>query len=204
MSLTTRLVHAAHAGDRRALQDLFAQHQGRLHAFIRARLSLTLARRVPPEDLLQETLLEATRKVAEFEAQGPGSFYRWLVGIARFKISEAHRAQQARKRSLVDEVEDEADLAGSLTSPSGRAMRNEGADRVLGALRELGERQAEAVRLRYLEGLSVAETAERLACSEAAVKALVGRGLDELARRLGPLPGQLPGQPPGLGPGSGL
>jgi RNA polymerase sigma-70 factor (ECF subfamily) len=54
------------------------------------------------------------------------------------------------------------------------------------ALLALPERQAEAVRCRYLEGLSLAETAERLECSEPAVKALVCRGLADLAGRVLP------------------
>ena len=40
------------------------------------------------------------------------------------------------------------------------------------------------MRLRYLQGLSVAETAERLDTTPAAVKALVARGLAQLAGRL--------------------
>jgi RNA polymerase sigma-70 factor (ECF subfamily) len=60
-------------------------------------------------------------------------------------------------------------------------MRAEGAVHLAEALARLPERQAEAVRLRYLEGMSLAETADRLACTEAAVKALVARGLSALA-----------------------
>jgi RNA polymerase sigma-70 factor (ECF subfamily) len=180
MTHTTRLVDAARAGDRAALAALYARHEGRLLAFLRARMSTDLARRLAPEDVLQETLLEASRKIGDFEPrEGGASFYRWLVGIARFKVQEAHRAGKAKKRA--HEIELDGDPARTQTSPSGHAMRAEGALRLHAALATLPERQAEAVRLRYLEGMSLAETADRLACSEPAVKALVARGLGALA-----------------------
>jgi RNA polymerase sigma-70 factor (ECF subfamily) len=182
MSETSRLVDAACDGDRAALEALYARHEGRLLAFIRSRMSAELAARVSPEDVLQETLLESSRKIDAFDPQGGASFYRWLVGIARYKVSEANRARLAKKRAL--EAPLTADPAHSQTSPSGRAMRFESARALHAALAALPERQAEAVRLRYLEGASVAETAEQLACTESAAKALVTRGLAELSRLL--------------------
>ena len=182
MTDTTRLVDEACGGSREALETLYARHLGRLLAFIRSRMSDELARRVAPEDIAQETLLESSRKLEAFEPQGSASFYRWLVGIARNKVLEANRARQARKRAI--EAPLEIDLAQSQTSPSGKAMRAEHALQLHEALQELPERQAEAVRCRYLEGLSLAETAARLECSEPAVKALVSRGLQDLAGRV--------------------
>jgi len=167
-----------------ALNALCTRHSGRLLASIRVRLPTAVSLRVGAEDILQETLLEAARKIDAFEPQGSGSFYRWLVGIARFKISEAQRAGRAGKRAF--EVPLDSDLAGTQTSPSVGVARAERGDRVSAALDRLPERQAEAVRLRYLEGATLAETAAALQCTESAVKALVTRGLAELARQLSP------------------
>jgi RNA polymerase sigma-70 factor (ECF subfamily) len=172
-------VEAAKDGDRGALDELVARHQGRLLAWLRASMEPPLAARVSAEDVLQETLLACARRLQSFEDRGPASFYRWLVGIARFKLSEARRAQRAGKRALEEPMDDT--LPGAVTSPSGRAVRAEGGAALHDALARLPDRQGEAVRLRYLEGLSVAETAARLETSESAVKALVGRGLTALA-----------------------
>ena len=179
-SETSRLIAAARDGDRLALDDLYARHQGRLLSFLRA--SMAGGQSFSAEDVLQETLLESTRKIAAFEPRGRASFYRWLVAIARFKLTEAARAQGAKKRARAPLDED---VAGSQTSPSGHMMRGERRDGLLQALAELPDRQADAVRLRYLEGQSVGEVAGQLDCSESAVKALVSRGMAELASRLG-------------------
>ena len=184
MTDTARLIHSARDGDRGALESLFSRHQGRLLNFIRARMDSWLAQRVSPEDILQETLLESARKMAGFDPQGPSSFYRWLVEIARFKLSEAARAHRAIKRTAENPLTDSVPAAQ--TSPSGRVARSEKSALLHRALASLPERQAEAVRLRYLEGLTVAETSERLGCSGGAVKALVARGLLELGTKTSP------------------
>lgn len=182
MSETVRLLREARAGDRAALDGLFARHRGRLLAFLNVHMRPVLARRIQAEDVLQETLLEAARKLDGFELREPSSFYRWLIGIARFKVSEAERAAGARKRALETPLED--DPLQEQTSPSGRAVRAEHAALLRSALDALGGDQAVAIRLRYLEGCSTAETAEALGRSEAAVKALLMRGFATLAARM--------------------
>ena len=64
-------------------------------------------------------------------------------------------------------------------------MRRASRERLEVALAEMGDARAEALQLRYLEGLSIKETAERLDRSPGAVKALVSRGLADLGTRLG-------------------
>ena len=181
-SETSRLLAAARGGDHVALDDLYARHQGRLLNFLRASIAQSSLQAVTAEDVLQETLIASARKIAEFEPSGPASFYRWLVSIARFKLTEAGRAQKAKKRATAPLEEP---VAASQTSPSGRLLRGERRDGLLEALANLPNRQADAVRMRYLEGQSVAEVAEQLACSDSAVKALVSRAMAELASRLG-------------------
>lgn len=179
-SETSHLLQAARLGDGRALDDLYARHTGRLMGFIRVCMSPELARRFAPEDILQETLLESARKLDGFEPRGPSSFYRWLVEIARYKIAEARRAGQALKRSMETPLDDDLPL-GVTSTPSRHAVRVERAELLAAALDKLNDRRALAIRLRYLEGLSVAEAAQRMECSETALKSLVARGLSEMA-----------------------
>ena len=165
-----------------AIETLLEAHRGRLLAFLRLAMSRPLAQRVAPEDILQETLLEAAHKLDGFEDRGPSSFYAWLVAIARFKLCEAERALQAHKRAREEPLQ--LDPAQTGTSPSMGAMRLERAELLRAALAELPEAQAEAIRLRYLEGSSLCEAAARMQRSEAAVKALVTRAFTVLAQRL--------------------
>jgi RNA polymerase sigma-70 factor (ECF subfamily) len=145
-------------------------------------MSAALRGDLSPDDVVQETHLASARRIDEFEPRGPASFYRWLVGIARNKVREAERRRRAKKRAVLAPLAGEP--AGDQTSPSGRVRGRERRELLLDAVRELPGAQGEAVRLRYLEGRSVAETARVLDRSESAVKALVSRGLAQLGTRL--------------------
>ncbi len=182
MSDTERLVASARSGDRDAMASLCFRHQGRLFGLIRARMPASLTQRVAADDLLQETLLEATRKIGAFEDQGPSSFYRWLVGIARYKLAEAERAQRAIKRTKEEALPESVESPE--TSLSGRAVRREKSQLIHDALANLPDRQSEVIRLRYLEGLNVSETAERLDCTVSAAKSLLTRALAELGEKI--------------------
>jgi len=181
---TRRLLGRARAGDEPALDALLSRHQGRLLSWLRASAGAGSTARTAPDDVLQDTLLEAARKLDAFEDRGPASFYRWLVGIARLKLAEARRYERAARRAPGHGELQELDsaLPGDVSSPSRHAQRAERGAALAAALAGLPERQGEAVRLRYLEGLSLEETAARLETSAAAVKALVSRGMAALAR----------------------
>jgi RNA polymerase sigma-70 factor (ECF subfamily) len=91
------------------------------------------------------------------------------------------------KRAAGREVALDAEqLAAQLraSSPSQRVLVGESAARLAAALAELPDDQREAVRLRYLEGRSLAEIAERTSRSVVAAAGLVKRGLIQLRKAM--------------------
>ena len=98
MTDTLRLLAEARDGSPSSFDALFQRHRGRLATFAASRMGPALRGFLEPEDIVQETYLEAARKIDEFEAREPQGFYRWLVRIAGFKVKEANRRRQAKKR----------------------------------------------------------------------------------------------------------
>lgn len=156
-------------------------------------LSDKLKRRIDPADLVQVTFLEAKRDWEQFRGTTPGECAAWLRHILKNNVATAvARHVTSQKRSLSREVSFVAsyrddslaqwigELPGSTTSPSRKAIRAESARQLFDALHGIPETQAEAVRLRYLEGLSLAEIVERMSKSETAVAGLLKRGLQNL------------------------
>jgi len=79
------LVNRIAAGDRLAMQALFARHRTPVYRWLLRFVSNeTLA-----EDLLSEVFLDVWRKAASFEARS--SVSTWLLAIARFKALSARR-----------------------------------------------------------------------------------------------------------------
>jgi len=190
---TTALVHAAKAGDNELLGRLLENYRGYLFMLSHRYLSDKLKRRIDPADLVQVTFLEAKRDWEQFRGDTPGECAAWLRNILKNNVATAvARHITTQKRSLSREVsfaaahsDDSAaqwigQLPGSTTSPSRKAIRAESVKQLFDALHGIPETQAEAIRLRYLEGLTLAEIVDRLGKSETAVAGLLKRGLQKL------------------------
>src|SRR5262249_34556646 len=149
----------------------------------RMRLGPRLRGKVDPSDVVQQTLLEAHQALAGFRGQGAAAQAAWLRQGAAHNLPHnpagLRRAQRhgGRERSLEAELDEssarlEGWLAADQSSPSERAERQEQAVRLAAALERLPENQHEAVVLRHFHGCSLAEIAEQLGCTPAAVTGL--------------------------------
>ncbi|HZE33416.1 MAG TPA: sigma-70 family RNA polymerase sigma factor [Actinoallomurus sp.] len=130
------------------------------------------------EDLTSETFLRALRRMSLFTWQGK-DFGAWLVTIARnivldhFKSSR-YRLEICTAELLETDRWEEGPESAVLDSFTHRAL--------FSAVRQLGSEQRECVVLRFLHGLSVAETAEVMGKNTGAIKALQYRATRSLAR----------------------
>jgi len=190
---TEELLQQAEYGDPGVCERLLARHRDRLRKMIAWRLDRRLAARVDPSDVVQEVLMEASRKMDRYLRERPLLFFPWLRSLAGEQLATLHRRHvRARGRSVLREDagilnlpdESAAELASRLvtssTSPTQRALRKELRERVQQALGRLSERDREILVLRNLEQLSVADTAEVLRISAAAVKVRHLRALERL------------------------
>ncbi|MFQ5413765.1 MAG: RNA polymerase sigma factor [Phycisphaerae bacterium] len=192
------LVERAAAGDTVALTQLLTASRGALGAYVAVRLPAELQGVVDADDIVQETYVEVFRHIGRFKPEGAYAFERWLATIAIRKLHEAVRRRRALKRgggahavraparrfedslvSLLDMV------AGSNSTPSRVVGRREAGAAMEQAIGELPPHYAEAIRLVYLEGCSVAEAAERMGRTDRAIHGLCRRGLKLLHGKMG-------------------
>ena len=162
----------AQDGDEAAYRLALQRMAVRLRAYLRRRLQ-ALPDEV--EDLVQETLLALHLQRGTWDPALPVS--AWMIAIARHKLIDLWRRRGRREADLtsLDEL-GEADEPAAAGSEEGISRRDLGV--LLGAIPAA---QREAIVLTKIEGLSVAEAAERTGASVAAVKVQVHRGLKRLA-----------------------
>lgn len=162
----------AQAGDGAAYRLALQRMAARLRPYLRRRLQ---AWPDEVEDLVQETLLALHLQRGTWDAELPVS--AWMLAIARHKLIDLWRRRSRRQAELtsLDEL-GEADEPVAEGSEEGTSRRDLGV--LLGAIPAA---QREAIVLTKIEGLSVAEAAERTGASVAAVKVQVHRGLKRLA-----------------------
>jgi RNA polymerase sigma-70 factor (ECF subfamily) len=151
--------------------------------------------RVGASDVVEQTLLEAQRDLAQFRGRTVDEQAAWLRRILARNLANVVRDQRRHKRDVardqamqaaLDESASrlEAWLAAKHSSPSHQVERHERAVRLAEALAALPENQREAVVLRHWHGCSLAEIGERLGSTTAAVTGLLHRGLRNLRKQL--------------------
>lgn len=183
-----QLLQRARDGDEEALGELLQEHRPYLRLLALRVVEGPLAARLDPSDVIQQTLLSAIRDFPAFDGSQPREFLAWLVRIHERNLQDAVREHiVSQKRGIGREqalAEATALLDGNISSPSARLLQGEQAVWLAQALESLPADQREAVRLRHLEGKSLAEMAEKMDRSERAVAALLNRGIVNLRKRI--------------------
>jgi RNA polymerase sigma-70 factor (ECF subfamily) len=170
------LVQQAQDGDGEAFGQLYDVYSDTVFRYIYYRVS----NRSLAEDLTSETFLRALRRISTFTWQGR-DFGAWLVTIARNLVADHFKSSRYRLEVSTGEMLDSDETEPSpeesvLASLSNRAL--------LDAVHQLNSQQQECVTLRFLQGLSVAETAKIMGKNDGAIKTLQYRAIRTLARLL--------------------
>jgi RNA polymerase sigma-70 factor (ECF subfamily) len=198
---TLNLLQGAKQGDRDAVDQLMDRHRDSLHRMIRCRLNPGVAGRVDASDIVQEALLTASRRLAEYLQNPRMPFHAWLRHLARDRLADAYRHELADKRNVAREQSMPAQDASSLNpvaqirdtelTPAAMLLRQEFAARFHQALDQLSEESREIVLMRHAEQLSNSQAAELLGISEPAAGMRYLRALRQLKSILGDAPSVL-------------
>ncbi len=168
------LVELARKGDSEAFGLLYDHYQGAVYRFLFYRTrSQTLA-----EDLASETFFRALRSMTNFRWQGK-DFGAWLMTIARNLATDHFKAGRTRLEMTTEDMGQHDERTEGPESLVLASLTNE---MLLQALTELPDEQRDCLVMRFLQGMSIAETAAVLGRSDGAVKQLQLRGVRNLAK----------------------
>jgi RNA polymerase sigma-70 factor (ECF subfamily) len=191
---TIKLIERARNGDASAFEDLFKRHRARLHKAIAIRMDRRVAARVDASDVLQETYMEAFKRIPNYLKQEGMPFYLWLHWIAREKVIALHRRHLgAGKRTVQHEVplmpadnsvELVSNIIGRLPSPSQELAKAELAEQLRLALGRLDAEERDLVLWRHFEQLSARDMALLLNITEAAANKRYIRAVERLRKHL--------------------
>ncbi|MEV6896873.1 sigma-70 family RNA polymerase sigma factor [Amycolatopsis sp. NPDC051372] len=179
------LVREAQEGDSSAFGKLYDRYVDVVYRYALFRLG----DRELAEDVTSETFLRALRRITSVSYQGR-DVGAWFVTIARNLILDHVKSSRFRLEVVTDEVSEPGSAPVSAVGPAAQAGPEQqaiaGATRaeLLRCVAELGEDQRECIVLRFLQGLSVAETAQVMHRNEGAIKALQHRAVRRLAQLL--------------------
>ena len=164
---------AALRGDAAAFAVLWRAHQPPLLRYLRVIVGESA------EDVASETWLQVARDLRSFTGS-PSRFRVWLFTIARNRAIDERRRARRRPEEPRDLIE--RDLPGSQSDVADEVIQRSDLDWALAVIATLPKDQAEAVMLRVVAGLDVAQTAQVLGKRPGAVRVAAMRGLRRLAR----------------------
>lgn len=148
---------------------------------------LALGHREDALDAVQEAMI----KLVQYRQRPAAEWSPLFWSILRRQLTDRHRRNAVRRRVLGffgrrdDDEADPVELVPDPLEDPARRHADARAFAALGeALRDLPRRQRECFLLRELEGLSVAETAAAMGCSDGSVKTHLSRALQALRRHL--------------------
>jgi RNA polymerase sigma-70 factor, ECF subfamily len=166
ISADAALVASVRAGDRDAFGRLYDAYSRMVHGILLARVPYGEV-----DDLVQDVFLVALRKIDSL--RDANAFGPWLAMITRNRAMDFHRRSRDTSE-LTDDLP-----ATTTTAPEAEATE------VLNFIRLLPEAYREPLILRFVEGMTGPEIAERTGLAPASVRVNIHRGMKLLRERLG-------------------
>jgi RNA polymerase sigma-70 factor, ECF subfamily len=200
-----QLIERAVQGDQAAWRELSVKYRDRLRRMVSLRMDRRLQGRVDASDVIQEAMVDACGRLADYRQSPTMPFFLWLRYLTGQRLLEQHRRNlgaqgrdAGREISLYRGAMPEtttaalaAQLLGRHTSPSQAAQRAERKIRLQEALNSLDPIDREILALRHFEQLSNGEAAQVLGLDKSAASKRYARALIRLKDILANMPGGL-------------
>jgi RNA polymerase sigma-70 factor, ECF subfamily len=171
------LIERTIAGEADCFNVLMKRHAGP----VRSRISPMLRNPEDQDDVIQDVMLKAWRKLASF--RGECSFRTWMTRVA---INEALMSYRKRRALPVSCEADPETLRSAAENPFQAVERRETARRVSGAVNRMPEQYRHVLILRHIKELDLRETADFQGLSLPAVKSRLFRARRLLSATLRP------------------
>ncbi|MDP3015338.1 MAG: sigma-70 family RNA polymerase sigma factor [bacterium] len=172
-----QLIERAIRGEASAFGLLYDRYQTQIYRFI----YLKVSHREEAEDLTHQVFLKSWQTISGYKFQGL-PFSSWLYRIARNQVIDYYRT---KKNNLNIEEISESKIDDSSIEVIEILDDNSNVKKIKEAIKQLNPGHQDVIILRFIEELSLKETASALKKSEMAVKLLQHRAIKNLKKILG-------------------
>jgi RNA polymerase sigma-70 factor (ECF subfamily) len=185
-----QLIRRARAGSNSALGTLLNGYRAYLLHFANQRVEPGLRPKLAASDIVQGSMLVATREFQNFRGDSEAEFRAWLLQIVNSQLIDGLRRflDAEKRRSDRDPSAGDTELkriADAADSPSRLASLEEEAAALLTSIQSLPDEVRMVVQARYLEGLTFAEVAERLKIPVTTCRRRWLEGIESIGQRMG-------------------
>jgi RNA polymerase sigma-70 factor (ECF subfamily) len=183
-------ISAAREGDRGALAQALMSFRDYLLLVANEQMDQSLQAKEGASDLVQETFLQAQRRISSYRGRSPSEWRSWLRSILIRHMANKRRHFEAiakRKAHREISVEEWARLgvAADEETPSRELARREDEAALVEAVSRLPEHYQEVIDWHQRNRLTFAEIGLRRGISAEAARKIWMRALDRLRKELG-------------------
>ena len=172
-----KLIKSAVGGDSSAFGVLYDHYQPMIYRFALVKMG----RREEAEDLTHQVFLSAWQSIRRYKNLG-NPFSSWLYQIARNQIVDHYRSK--KNDISLDDGDPELFIPSAVTDPIDVSAKL-AVEKVFTAIRKLKPEHMDVIMLRFVEDVSLRDTAKALKKTEGAVKLMQHRAIKELRKILG-------------------
>jgi len=172
-----KLIKSAVGGDSSAFGVLYDHYQPMIYRFVLVKVG----RREEAEDLTHQIFLAAWQNIRKYKNLGH-PFSSWLYQIARNQVVDHYRSN--KKDISLDDSDPELFIPSAITDPVDISVKL-AMEKVFAAIRKLNSEYGDVIMLRFVEDVSLRDTAKALKKTEGAVKLMQHRAIKELRKILG-------------------
>lgn len=152
--------------------DIYSKYHQDLYQFV----FYMVKNREEAEDLVQEVYIRVMKSYDRFE--GKSSEKTWLFSIAKNVAIDHFRKQKGWKERIFEKFDwDRQQVKDTSPLPEEEALQNEEIRKLYECLDQCSTNQRLVIVMRFLNGLSITETAEVLSWTESKVKTTQHRAL---------------------------
>ena len=169
-----KLILACQKGEKQAFNELISLYYPYVSKFL---LKITTNDSIC-EDLVQDTFIKLIRNIDKFDVDGEASFGTYLITIAKHCYLDYLR----RNKNIMLSIDDQ-EITDSL-SIEDKVLDHLEATEVLKAIESLPWEQAQAIKLKYLEELTLQEIADRLNTQPKTIKSRIHDGMVKLRKSI--------------------
>lgn len=172
-----KLIKNAVGGDSSAFGVLYDHYQPMIYRFA----LIKVGRREEAEDLTHQVFLSAWQNIRRYKNLGH-PFSSWLYQIARNQVVDHYRSK--KKDISLDDGDPELFISSATTEPIDISVKL-AVEKVFIAIKKLNPEYGDVIMLRFIEDISLRDTAKTLKKTEGAIKLMQHRAIKELRKILG-------------------
>jgi RNA polymerase sigma-70 factor (ECF subfamily) len=171
-----KLIELAVRGDSSAFGSLYDHYQAMIYRFV----VIKVGSREEAEDITHQVFLSAWQKVRAYKHRGH-PFSSWLYRIARNQVIDHYRAKKGDVS--IDKIDPE--VFATIERTADDLAQKFQLETVRKAIAALKPDYQDVIIMRFVEDISLKETAAILKKSEGAIKLIQHRAVKELKKALG-------------------